>query len=508
MDDRPRPEGATGSAESGAAGRDGRPADGGPPALARLDRRFDASTRREAAEALGNPSSSMSADAGRIVEGLFETALGDPDEVVRAAAIESLYFHGDEHVDRLARRIAQRRRSGDGDNDGDDGHGGDGAHDADDGNGGHSGHGGDGDREARRGVAETFSRWLEHDRAAYRMLGATGLSAVGQGDAAPRLREAFDDDDARVRARAVTGYARVGGEAVAAVRPLVNAPNDLVRGAAVDALVAMDSDDAVELLALAARRGNERLRLAVVRRLGALGRRDATGVLIGSLRDPSAAVRRAAAKSTAAVIAEADAVPAGDVRDRLLDERPFETDGLLAVFRRVAAERTAADGTGESGDGVDGSGAGTDESGDGAVRSRGRVDPGTKRYAAWLYCELLEAADPTVADRSAAVEWLIDALGHRDRLVADLAAAYLPRIASSDAAGEDPDRGSEPSLGVDVERNLRSLASDETAPEAARERARAVLRRFKRAVVEAAANRDVEYVYVRWPADYTESYNE
>ena len=466
MDDRPRPEGATGSAESGAAGRDGRPADGGPPALARLDRRFDASTRREAAEALGNPSSSMSADAGRIVEGLFETALGDPDEAVRAAAIESLYFHGDEHVDRLARRIAER----------------------------------EGD--------ETFAGWLGRDRAAYRMVGATGLAAVGGADAAPRLREAFDDDDARVRARAVTGYARVGGEAVAAVRPLVNAPNDLVRGAAVDALVAMDSDDAVELLALAARRGNERLRLAVVRRLGALGRRDATGVLIGSLRDPSAAVRRAAAKSTAAVIAEADAVPAGDVRDRLLDERPFETDGLLAVFRKVAAERTAADGTGESGDGVDGSGAGTDESGDGAVRSRGRVDPGTKRYAAWLYCELLEAADPTAADRSAAVEWLIDALGHRDRLVADLAAAYLPRIASTDAAGEDPDRGSEPPLGVDVERNLRSLASDETAPEAARERARAVLRRFKRAVVEAAANRDVEYVYVRWPADYTESYNE
>ncbi|WP_096394258.1 HEAT repeat domain-containing protein [Halorubrum trapanicum] len=470
MDDRPRSEGATGSAESGGAGRSGRPTDGDPPALARLDRRFDASARREAAEALGNPSSSMSAAAERIVEALFETALDDPDEAVRAAAIESLYFHGDDHVDRLARRIAKRRGDGE-----------DGANGA-----------GSGSRAAGRDAAETFARWLEHDRAAYRMVAATGLAAVGGRGAAPRLREAFDDDDARVRARAVRGYARVGGEAVEAVRPLVNAPNDLVRGAAADALVAMDSDDAVELLALAARRGNERLRLVVVERLGALDRRDATGVLIGSLRDPSEAVRRAAARSVAAVVAGADAVPAGDVRDRLLTERPFETDGPLAVFRAVAAERTAADRAGESGSAVSG--------------SRERVDAETKRYAAWLYCELLEAADPAAADRSTAVEWLIDALDHRDRLVADLAAAYLPRIASADGSAEGPDRGSEPPLGVDVERKLRALASDGTASEAARERARAVLRRFKRAVVEAAADRHVEYVYVRWPADYTESY--
>ncbi|QWC19095.1 HEAT repeat domain-containing protein [Halorubrum sp. 2020YC2] len=483
MDDGPRTAGGAGSTESGGAGRDGDGAsdggdppdrdaapdrgrtDGGrPPAVARLDRRFDASTRRKAAEALGSPSSSMSADADRIVEALFATALDDPDEAVRAAAIESLYFHGDDHVDRLARRIAER----------------------------------EGD--------ETFAGWLGRDRAAYRMVGATGLAAVGGADAAPRLREAFDDDDARVRARAVRGYARAGGESVEAVRPLVNVPNGLVRGAAADALVEMDTDDAVELLALAARRGNERLRLTAVDRLGELGRRDATGVLLGSLGDPAAGVRRTAAESVATVVAEADAVPAGDVRDRVLTERPFEADGALAAFRAVAAERTAADRT-----------TGDRTAGDGG-ESRGRVDADTRRYAAWLYCECLEAADPGAADRSAAVEWLIDALDHRDRLVADLAAAYLPRIVSADATEEGPsdavterdpsDAVTESPLGVDVERRLRSLAGDGAASESARERARAVLRRFKRAVVEAAAERHVEYVYVRWPADYTESYEE
>ncbi|ELZ38455.1 HEAT repeat domain-containing protein [Halorubrum tebenquichense] len=481
MDDGPRTDEAPEPTESGDAGRGrrdpsaradaGRTDGGRPPAMARLDRRFDASTRREAAEALGNPSSSMSGDRDRIVEALFGTALDDPDEAVRAAAIESLYFHGDAHVDRLARRIAERRSGEDSEERG---------------------------REAERSAAETFARWLDHGRAAYRMVGATGLGVVGGEDAAPRLREGFDDGDARVRARTVRGYARVGGEEVEAVRPLVNAPNDLVRSAAVDALVEMDTDDAVELLALAARRGNERLRLAVVERLGDLDRRDATGVLLGSLEDPSEAVRRAAAASVARVVAEADAVPAGDVRDRLLAERPFEADGLLAAFRAVAAERTAADRTGEGRNRSSGAGA---------------QNPDVRRYAAWLYCELLEAADPAAADRSAAVEWLIDALDHRDRLVADLAAAYLPRIVSEDETeevpgGEDPPDGpAESPLGVDVERELRSLASDGAASEAARERARAVLRRFKRAVVEAAADRHVEYVYVRWPADYTESYD-
>lgn len=469
MDDGARSEADARSGSGGDADRGSRGDGGRTPALARLGRRFEAETRREAAEALGNPSGSMNADEGRIVEALFATALDDPDESVRAAAIESLYFHGDDHVDRLAARVAERRESGE--------------------TASHV-------PETDSGAAGTFGRWLESDRAAYRMVGATGLAAVGAEAAAPRLREAFDDDDARVRARAVEGYARSGGEAVDAVRPLVNAPNGLVRGAAVDALVAMDSDDATELLALAARRGNERLRLTVVRGLGQLDRRDAAGVLLGSLADPSETVRRAAAASVAAVIAEAGAVPAGDVRDRLLTERPFEADGVLAAFRAVAAERTAAARDGTERDDAEG--------------SEARVDAETRRYAAWLYCELLEAADPTAADRSAAVEWLIDALDHRDRLVADLAAAYLPRIvaaAGDEAEGADAD-SPEPPLGVDVERSLREMASDEATADPARERARAVLRRFKRAVVETAADRDVEYVYVRWPADYTESREE
>ena len=100
-------------------------------------------------------------------------------------------------------------------------------------------------------------------------------------------------------------------------------------------------------------------------------------------------------------------------------------------------------------------------------------------------------------------------LAPRARPVADLAAAYLPGIASTSGTGDGlPDDETDSALGVDIKRNLRALAGDEAASDAARERARAVLRRFKRAVLAAAADRDVEYVYVRWPADYTESREE
>lgn len=463
MDDGSRPEDTVGAAESPTAGGDGRASEGDPSAVARLDRRFGASTRREAAEALGTPSSSMRADAGRVVEALFEAALSDPDEAVRAAAIESLYFHDDDHVDRLARRIARRQ----------------------------SGTGEDGIREAERGAAETFSRWLDHDRAAYRMLGTTGLSAVGDSGDASRLRGAFDDGDPRVQARAVRGYARVGGEAVGAVRPLIRTPNDLVRRAVVDALVAMDTDDAAALLTLASRRGNERLRLTVARRVGKLDRHEAVDALLDRLGDPSEAVRRAAAASVAGAAAAPESVPAGVVRDRLTADRSLDRDAALAALRAAAAGDAPT-----------------------AVGSD-RSPPETRRCAAWLCCELVEAADSTATELEPLVEWLVETLDADDPLVADLAAAYLPRIASSRAGRGDEgadrgDAGAAPTeaLGVDIEAELRALTADETTSEAGRERARAVRRRIKREAAEAAAAQHVEYVYVRWPADYTEKRGE
>lgn len=424
-----------------------------PRAFALLDEENDAATRLEGVEALGNPSSSMAGSERRIADRLLRVVLTDDDATVRAEAIDALYFHGDRYVDELVSRAAAAVRRRDDDTD----------------------------------PETVFARWLTSGHAAYRMVGATGLGAVGSSemrgaadarqspgagqspdarqspDATARLREAFDDGDARVRARAVRSYAARGGEAVAPVRPLLRAPNALVRRAAVDALVSIETAEATDLLAAAADDGGDRLRKTVVERLHGLDHPESAAILFDAVQDPSPAVRRAAAASLARLVAEGDAVRGRDVRDRLATDRPFRSDGDGAVAGLLS--EVASDGQSE------------------------RVTPAARRHAMWLCCELVErdGAGPS----EAAVSRLLDALGSDDRYVADIAAAYLSRLDAPE-----------------LEREVRQLAGDAEADPDARERAQSVLRRLKRRTAESAADRSIEYVYVRRPVDYTEKHAE
>lgn len=424
-----------------------------PQAFAMLDETNDVSTRLEGVEALGTPSSSMAGSERRIADRLLRVALTDEAARVRAEAIDALYFHGDRYVEELVSRVvaAVRRRDGGSD------------------------------------PATVFARWLTSDHAAYRMAGATGLGAVGRSetrsapevrgasDAPPsstasnpsvatdRLREAFDDDDDRVRARAVRSYAAIGGDAITPIRPLLGAPNGLVRRATVDALVSIGTPAATDLLATAAADGGDRLRETVAERLHDLDRPESADILIGALRDPSSAVRYAAASSLARLVAGGDAVRGRDVCERLATGRPFRNREAGAVARLFYDVATSG-------------------------RSD-RVTQPTERHAMWLCCELVEHDGGTVDDD--AVTWLLDALAHSDAYVADIAAAYLPRL---DVPG--------------LEQDLRSLAADAEAAPDVRARARSVLQRLKRQTAASAADRSIEYVYVRRPVDYTEKHAE
>jgi hypothetical protein len=397
-----------------------------PRAFALLDAGNDAATRLEGVEALGNPSSSMTGSERRIVDRLLRVVLTDENATVRAEAIDALYFHGDRYVDELVSRVADAVRRRDGD-----------------------------DPES------VFLRWLTSGHPAYRMAGATGVGATGSTDASDatrRLREAFDDDDARVRARAVRSYATLGGEEVAPIRPLLRTPNRLVRRAAVDALVSLGTADAVDLLATAAADGGDRLRETVVDRLADLDRPASATILLDAIRDPSLAVRRAAATSLARLLAAGDTVRGREVRERLTSDRPFGSDGdggPARLFYDVTAGSAST-----------------------------RTTASAEQNAMWLCGELVvsEAHSPDDAQ-----EWLLDALAHADAYVADIAAAYLPRL-------------DEPGL----EQALRALAADEGADPDARARARSALRRIKAQTAAAAADRSLDYIYVRHPADYTE----
>ncbi|MGQ3331131.1 HEAT repeat domain-containing protein [Halorubrum sp. FL23] len=416
-----------------------------PQAFALIDEGNDAATRLEGVEALGNPSSSMTGSERRIVDRLLRVVLTDDDARVRAEAIDALYFHGDQYVDELVSRVAtavQRRDGGD--------------------------------------VPEiVFARWLTSDNAAYRMVGATGLGTVGSSDmrgasdaasadrSAPdptaRLREAFDDDDARVQARSVQSYVALGGERIDPLWPLLRAHNGLVRRTAVDALVSIGTPDATDLLATAVDNGGKRLRKIVVERLHELDRSESAAVLLDAIRDPSPVVRRVAASSLVQLVAEGDAVRGRDVLERLLTYRPSRSDGdntaARLLYRVASGEQSVS------------------------------VTPAAERHAMWLCCELVEHDEGGLSPNDDAVSWLLDALAHDDSYVADIAGAYLPRLDAPDIEGE-----------------VRALAADTQADQAARERAQSVLKRLKRQTAASAADRSIEYVYVRRPADYTEKH--
>jgi len=437
-----------------------------------LDESNDAATRLEGVEALGNPSSSMTGSERRIVDQLLRVVLTDDDPRVRAEAIDALYFHGDRYIEELVSRIAAAVRR----------------------------------RDDAADPRTVFARWLTSDQAAYRMVGATGLGAVGpsdmrgasdaastsvsasssnagssdttgQPDPTERLREAFDDGDARVQARAVRSYATLGGERIAPIRTLLQASNALVRRAGVEALVSIGTPDATDLLATAADDGGNRLRKTVVERLHGLDRPASAEILLDAVRDPSPAVRRAAAASLARLVAEGGAVRGRDVRERLLADR--------------SGRRSAG------GDGSDGGDGGDDPAVtrllyEVASDDRSdRVTPPTERHAMWLCCELIAHEEGGSGPGDGAVPRLLDALAHDDPYVADIAAAYLPRLDAPDLA-----------------RAVRALAGDDEADPDARERARSVLKRLKRQTAASAADRSIEYVYVRRPADYTEKHGE
>lgn len=410
-----------------------------PQAFALLDEHNDERTRKEAVETLGNPSNSMPGSERRIVDRLIEVALTDESVAVRAEAINSLYFHGDRYLEEFVSGVAARTRR----------------------------------EDTERAAEDVFGRWLTSDHAEYRMAGATALSGVGSEQSLGALRRALDDGDPRVRARSARAYAESGGETVERLQPLLQTRNDLVRRAAVDALVTIGSSEATALLSTAATGGTDRLRRLVVKRLYELDRHESAVALLRAMRDPSNAVRYSATVSLLRLLAEGEAVRAEAVRKRLVTETDlaFERDGKKGddggksdderwAIGRLLHEIVSGDHT------------------DNATAE-------TERYAAWVLGELAaeRGGDGTVA------AWLLDALDHGDSLVADLAAAYLSQI---DAPS--------------VERELRSIAADDEARSDTRDRARSVLRRLKRRTAASAVDRSIEYVYVRWPADYTEKH--
>lgn len=388
-------------------------------ALSTLGGNANPQARRRAAEALGSPSQSIRDNRQRVVEVLTDTVLSDPNDDVRAEAINSLYFQGDEYIQDLVTEIADTTRSDAGT------------------------------------VRETFSRWLTHSHSEFRMVGATAMSTFADA-VTPELESALTDDDPRVQARAARAYGTLNADSVEPIRPLLQAPNAHVRQAAVSALTNIGTPNALEMLSTLVRTSDEQLRRIAAKHLYRLDREQSARLLFSSLRDRSARVQRTAMVSLIRLFAEGQSVTSAEVSTYLLTTDSFDHDVLAESLHAIVSEDR-----------------------------EDHVTVDTQRYAIWLLGELTERVDDSMV-----LPWLIDALDHPDRLVADTAAAYLPLL---DA----------PTL----EKELRMLVSDaDTAAEAA-ERAQRVLDKLRQSTAEAVEKRAIEYTFLRYPSDYTRKYS-
>ena len=163
------------------------------------------------------------------------------------------------------------------------------------------------------GLEASLVPLLSHAAAEIRRLAVAQVASLGLGHAA-RVRALFADPDPGVRAAAIAAFcALVRDTAIRSIRPFLSAPEIEVRSAAIAGLVRHGGLDGI-LLAGPALEGLLHAPAAEARAWGALtlgdiGVRGFYRPLVGLLRDPDLAVRRAALKA-AARLKSPDLVPA------------------------------------------------------------------------------------------------------------------------------------------------------------------------------------------------------
>ena len=269
-------------------------------------------TRRRTAELLGNlADTDIEDDESTVVQKLTNAALTDADVDVRARAINSLYFHDDEHITALIDTIATRVTNGEGSGD----------------------------------VTQFFLKWLDAEYPEFRMVAASALRRFSDERVVPSLRDVFEDTDARVRARAITSYSRVDESVrVEPIQSMLRDNNARVRRAAAQALGTIGTKDAVEGLVPAARASDDQLRRIAVEHIYKLDTERTAKVLLQALSDQSRTVRRQALVSLLELAATGEAVSAAAIREALIEgtDTPDPTD-LASALHGVVTESVGED---------------------------------------------------------------------------------------------------------------------------------------------------------------------
>ncbi|MFB6122638.1 MAG: HEAT repeat domain-containing protein [Haloferacaceae archaeon] len=256
--------------------------------VAYLRRGSSPAVRRRAAEALGDLSDDPNQDTTEeLVRALVETACEDDDDGVRARAIDALYRHGEEALERLVREMSAS----------------------------------DAEERPDRATSKLLREWIEADHPEFRMVAATALGQHRDKQSLSALVRATTDPDPRVRMRAVQSCGLLGHErCVKPLRDRLDDPRHIVREEAVRALGAIGSEAALEALIPVARDDEESIRRAAVEELGQFGSIDPVLVLVRALADDTDSVQRAALLSLVQLFVDAPEARSQYVRDTVAEQ--------------------------------------------------------------------------------------------------------------------------------------------------------------------------------------------
>jgi len=378
--------------------------------------------RARAAAALGMIAGSKQYTS-TVVDDLTRAVVEDGSREVQARAIDSLYLYDQDHVDRLAEMLIQsvtRESSG-----------------AD--------------------PAEFVDRWLTAEFPAFRLIAATAAGVLGREGMRSQLVEMFDDDDRRVRSRAIESYGQSGPKPKhQPVERMLRDADSMVRRTAASALAEIGTDPALEALLSVTDASDDRLQRIAVSELHRLDRRRTARALVDGIETGSETVRQRAIVSLMQLCTRGESVGREDACEYLTEqlEPPALTD-TAAIASSIIANDLESD-----------------------------IGQETGRQTVRLLGEMA-----TAIEREEVGCQLVDSLRSPDERVRDLSAEYLRQLE-----------------GEQIEERLRSLSRDSSARREARRRAQSILERIKQNIAESSGDHSVEYTYVKQPTDYSEKH--
>ncbi|MEF8826774.1 MAG: HEAT repeat domain-containing protein [Halapricum sp.] len=180
--------------------------------------------------------------------------------------------------------------------------------------------------------AEAFTRALGSDVPELRMAAANGLGQFGDSDALPKLIEAFEDADYRVRARAARAAGSIGDpRACDPLEGLLADRSPAVRREAAEALGGISNRQALQALLEMYDDSDERVRRIAVGAFGNFDNGSPVEHLVEALSDESAAVRRTAVYSLIELLSNVPTDRSHQIRESIVEELSATEDATVVV---------------------------------------------------------------------------------------------------------------------------------------------------------------------------------